>query len=125
MPLQIGAPDMAFPKLNMMSYWVYFIGGVIMLASFFQLGGAAQSGWTSYPPLSIISQRPDGVADRDGLPDHVVAARLGEFHRDDRAAAGEGPELHAPAVLRLGAAGHVVPAAARVSRRSKRRASCS
>ena len=29
MPLQIGAPDMAFPKLNMMSYWVYFVGGVI------------------------------------------------------------------------------------------------
>ena len=28
MPLQIGAPDMAFPKLNMMSYWVYFLGGV-------------------------------------------------------------------------------------------------
>ena len=25
MPLQIGAPDMAFPKLNMMSYWVYFL----------------------------------------------------------------------------------------------------
>ena len=35
MPLQIGAPDMAFPKLNMMSYWVYFLGGVVMLASFF------------------------------------------------------------------------------------------
>src|SRR5215470_12013446 len=35
MPLQIGAPDMAFPKLNMMSYWVYFMGGVTMLASFF------------------------------------------------------------------------------------------
>ena len=34
-PLQIGAPDMAFPKLNMMSYWVYFVGGVVMLASFF------------------------------------------------------------------------------------------
>ena len=31
MPLQIGAPDMAFPKLNMMSYWVYFLGGVVML----------------------------------------------------------------------------------------------
>jgi len=46
MPLQIGAPDMAFPKLNMMSYWVYFWGGVTMLASFFQRGGAAQSGWT-------------------------------------------------------------------------------
>src|SRR5258708_36305708 len=55
MPLQIGAPDMAFPKLNMMSYWVYFVGGVTMLSSFFVMGGSAQSGWTSYPPLSDIS----------------------------------------------------------------------
>jgi cytochrome c oxidase subunit 1 len=55
MPLQIGAPDMAFPKLNMMSYWVYFVGGVTMLASFFIPGGAANSGWTSYPPLSVIA----------------------------------------------------------------------
>src|SRR5881396_2525149 len=55
MPLQIGAPDMAFPKINMVSYWVYFLGGVTMLASFFQRGGAAQSGWTSYPPLAVIS----------------------------------------------------------------------
>lgn len=54
-PLQIGAPDMAFPKLNMMSYWVYFLGGVVMLASFFLPGGAAQSGWTSYPPVSVIA----------------------------------------------------------------------
>jgi len=55
MPLQIGAPDMAFPKINMMSYWVYFIGGVVMLLSFFAPGGAAQSGWTSYTPLSVIA----------------------------------------------------------------------
>ncbi|MBI3765092.1 MAG: cbb3-type cytochrome c oxidase subunit I [Ignavibacteriales bacterium] len=55
MPLQIGAPDMAFPKLNMTSYWVYFIGGVTMLASFFVPGGAANSGWTSYAPLSVIA----------------------------------------------------------------------
>ena len=54
-PLQIGAPDMAFPKLNMMSYWVYLVGGLIMLASFFAPGGAANSGWTSYPPLSNIA----------------------------------------------------------------------
>jgi cytochrome c oxidase subunit 1 len=54
-PLQIGAPDMAFPKLNMTSYWSYFIGGVLMLVSFFVQGGAAQSGWTSYPPLSNIA----------------------------------------------------------------------
>ena len=55
-PLQIGAPDMAFPKLNMMSYWVYVLGGVTMVASFFVPNGAAQSGWTSYPPLSVIAQ---------------------------------------------------------------------
>ena len=54
-PLQIGAPDMAFPRLNMASYWFFFLGGVTMLASFFVPGGAAQSGWTSYAPLSVIA----------------------------------------------------------------------
>jgi len=54
-PLQIGAADMAFPKLNLMSYWVYAVGGLIMIATFFVPGGAAQSGWTSYPPLSVIA----------------------------------------------------------------------
>ena len=55
LPLQIGAPDMAFPKINMMSYWVYFLGGVTMIASFFVPGGAAQSGWTSYSPLAALA----------------------------------------------------------------------
>ncbi|MBI4558610.1 MAG: cbb3-type cytochrome c oxidase subunit I [Candidatus Hydrogenedentes bacterium] len=54
-PLQIGAPDMAFPRINMASYWFYFVGGVIMLGSFFLPGGAANSGWTSYPPLANIA----------------------------------------------------------------------
>jgi len=52
-PIQIGACDMAFPRLNMASYQFYFVGGVIMLTSFFIPGGAAQAGWTSYPPLSL------------------------------------------------------------------------
>lgn len=51
-PLQIGANDMAFPRLNMASYQVYFLGGVIMFTSFFIPGGAAQAGWTSYSPLA-------------------------------------------------------------------------
>src|SRR5256886_15531690 len=45
-PLQIGAPDMAFPKVNMASYWAVFVGGIVMLISFFVPGGAAKSGWT-------------------------------------------------------------------------------
>ena len=53
-PLQVGAPDMAFPKLNMASYWTYFGGGLVMIVSFFLPGGAANSGWTSYAPLSVI-----------------------------------------------------------------------
>ena len=54
-PLQIGATDMAFPRLNMSSYWLYLLGGLIMVASFFVQGGAANSGWTSYPPLADIA----------------------------------------------------------------------
>lgn len=54
-PLQIGAPDMAFPKLNMASYWAYFVGGMVMLFSFFVPEGAARSGWTSYTPLSVTA----------------------------------------------------------------------
>jgi cytochrome c oxidase subunit 1 len=53
-PLMIGAEDMAFPRLNMASYWVYFISGVMMLMSFGVAGGAAKSGWFAYAPLSVI-----------------------------------------------------------------------
>ena len=115
MPLQIGAPDMAFPKLNMMSYWVYFFGGVVDAGQLLPAGrrGAVRLDVVS-AALGHRHHRPDGVARRHGLPDHVVAARLDQLHRDDRAAARQGPELHAPAVLRVGAVRHVVPAAARV-----------
>jgi len=54
-PLQIGAPDMAFPRLNMLSYWLYLAGGLVMLASFLVPGGAANNGWTSYAPLSDLA----------------------------------------------------------------------
>jgi cytochrome c oxidase subunit 1 len=54
-PLQIGAPDMAFPRVNMASFQCYFLGGVVMFASFFVPGGAAKSGWTSYSPLATLA----------------------------------------------------------------------
>ena len=53
-PLQIGAVDMAFPRVNMASFWSFFLGCVIMSVSFFIPGGAAQAGWTSYSPLATI-----------------------------------------------------------------------
>jgi cytochrome c oxidase subunit I len=54
-PLMIGARDMAFPRLNALGYWLFLFGGVILLLSFFAVGGAAKSGWKSYPPLSVQS----------------------------------------------------------------------
>ncbi len=65
MPLQIGAVDMAFPRLNMASYWSFFISCVFMVASFFVPGSAAQSGWTNYPPLAGIANFP-GTLSADG-----------------------------------------------------------
>src|SRR3974390_2559490 len=51
-PLMIGAPDMTFPRINMASFHAFFLGGVVMLVSFFIPGGAPQAGWTSYSPLA-------------------------------------------------------------------------
>jgi len=51
-PLMIGARDMAFPTLNMLSFWVGAVAGVVMLTGFFVPGGHAATGWTAYAPLS-------------------------------------------------------------------------
>ncbi|HIG45266.1 MAG TPA: cytochrome c oxidase subunit I [candidate division Zixibacteria bacterium] len=52
-PLMIGTDDMAFPVLNMLSFWITIVAGVVLLASFFVEGGAAATGWTAYAPLSV------------------------------------------------------------------------
>ncbi len=54
-PLQIGASGLAFPRLSVAAYVVYLTAGLLMAASFALPGGAANSGWTSYPPLSILA----------------------------------------------------------------------
>jgi cytochrome c oxidase subunit I+III len=57
-PLQIGAKDLAFPRLNALSYWFFLSGGLLAVASFFVPGGAAESGWTTYQPISSPSFQP-------------------------------------------------------------------
>ncbi|GAA4621057.1 cytochrome c oxidase subunit I [Saccharopolyspora hordei] len=52
LPLQIGAPDVAFPRLNALSYWLFLFGGLIVISGFVVPNGAADFGWTAYPPLS-------------------------------------------------------------------------
>ncbi|HEY3736055.1 MAG TPA: cytochrome c oxidase subunit I [Jatrophihabitans sp.] len=51
-PLQIGSPDVAFPRLNAFSYWLYLFGALMAMSGFITPGGAADSGWTMYTPLS-------------------------------------------------------------------------
>lgn len=51
-PLMIGARDMAFPRLNAIAFWIIPPSGLLLLASFFV--GPASTGWTAYPPLSLI-----------------------------------------------------------------------
>ena len=60
-PLQIGARDMAFPRANALSYWLLLFGGLVLYASFF-FGGALDTGWFSYAPLTLKAYSPhDGV----------------------------------------------------------------
>ena len=56
LPIQIGAEDMAFPRLNMMSFWITFLGFVVLMATFFISDGPPLGGWTSYPPLSAVGE---------------------------------------------------------------------
>ena len=60
LPIQIGAEDMAFPVLNMMSFWVTFVGFVVILSAIFFSGSTATvgpiGGWTGYAPLSALGK---------------------------------------------------------------------
>ncbi|NDU72233.1 cytochrome c oxidase subunit I [Actinomadura sp. DSM 109109] len=58
MPLQIGAPDVAFPRLNMLAYWLFLFGSLIVIAGFLTPGGAASFGWFAYAPLSDAVRSP-------------------------------------------------------------------
>jgi len=72
-PLMIGARDMAFPRLNALSYWLYLFGGLTMFLSFLANGGAARSGWYSYPPISEKFYSPGTGQDLWILSLHLVA----------------------------------------------------
>src|SRR5271163_4999193 len=57
-PLMCGARDMVFPYLNMISYWVYLLAVLVLVAGFFVPGGPTGAGWTLYPPQAILSGTP-------------------------------------------------------------------
>ena len=59
-PLMCGARDMVFPYMNMLSFWVYLLSVLVLVAGFFVPGGTTGAGWTLYPPQSITGGTPGG-----------------------------------------------------------------
>jgi cytochrome c oxidase subunit I len=51
-PLMLGCDDMVFPRINRLSYQIFLISAIVLVASFFVPGGGFAGAWTSYPPLS-------------------------------------------------------------------------
>jgi cytochrome c oxidase subunit 1 len=62
----IGAKDLAFPRINLLSWYLYIIGGALMLWTI--LAGGVDTGWTFYTPLST-----------EFLQTNVISAALGIF----------------------------------------------
>src|SRR6059036_1821570 len=65
-PIMIGARDLAFPRLNLLSWYLYIIGGVFTLWAI--VAGVVDTGWTFYTPYSSLFSNT-----------HVVLTVLGIF----------------------------------------------
>ncbi|MBP1605266.1 MAG: caaA [Acidobacteria bacterium] len=65
-PLMIGAKDLAFPRINLLSWYVYVLGGLFTLAAV--IGGGVDTGWTFYTPYSTAASNT-----------HVILTGLGVF----------------------------------------------
>ena len=64
LPIQIGADDMAFPVLNMMSFWVTFVGFIVILLAIFAEGNATVGGW--FTKLGDVLHSPEAWAGGSG-----------------------------------------------------------
>jgi cytochrome c oxidase subunit 1 len=53
LPIMLGAKDVAFPRINLLSWYLYVTGGLLVLISILLPGGPADTGWTFYIPYSV------------------------------------------------------------------------
>ena len=53
LPIQLGADDVFFPRLNLLSWYLYMLGGLMAIVSLFTGGGFPDTGWTFYVPFSV------------------------------------------------------------------------
>ena len=52
-PIMIGARDLAFPRLNLLSWYIFNVGGLLTLIA--MIAGGVDTGWTFYTPYSTLS----------------------------------------------------------------------
>ena len=69
LPMMIGAKDLAFPRLNLLSWYIYMLGGAVRALAR-SLSGGVDTGWTFYTPYSTIVSNT-----------HVIAAGARRLHR--------------------------------------------
>lgn len=50
LPVMIGAKDLAFPRVNLLSWYIYMLGGILALWAL--IAGGVDTGWTFYVPYS-------------------------------------------------------------------------
>ena len=60
-PLMCGARDMVFPFVNMLSFWIFLLSLLVLVASYFVPGGPTGAGWTLYPPQAITAGTPGNL----------------------------------------------------------------
>src|SRR5690606_21396142 len=58
--LMVGARYMVFSYVNTLSYGIYLLAVLVLVASFFAPGGPTGAGWTLYPPQAILGGTPGG-----------------------------------------------------------------
>jgi len=55
-PLMCGCDDMVFPRINRLSYQLFLLSALVLIASWFVPGGGFGGAWTAYPPLSAVGK---------------------------------------------------------------------
>ena len=100
-PLMIGARDLAFPRLNLLSWYLFVIGGVFTLCAI--VAGGVDTGWTFYTPYSSLFSNTQVVADdRRHLHRGLFVDSYGtELHRYDSQDARAGNDLVPAAAVHL------------------------
>src|SRR3989442_213537 len=64
-PIMIGAKDLAFPKINLLSWYIYIIGGLFTLYAL--IAGGVDTGWTFYTPFSTVASTTNVVPTALGI----------------------------------------------------------